>query len=307
MPLSADSILERMKLKSSLNKWRALSIISIIILAIIIFPQAGGNVSALNSDYIARIEVDGIIMEDNARDGIIRELAKNNNVKALIVYINSPGGTMVGGDMLYNAILEVSKVKPVVAVMGSLAASGGYMTAIAADYIVANPGTITGSIGVMLQSAEFTDLAAKAGVNFITFKSAELKGSPSPFEKVSDKARSAIQSSIDDSFNIFVDMVKERRKLSRDKVLELADGRIYTGRQALKNKLVDANGGEEEALAWLHKNDIDAKLPVKDVETKKEKNKLLKQLSSSLGISNPFEAVSSSGLMTIWNVNGFLN
>jgi protease-4 len=302
MSLSADALLDRLKLKSEINKWRTIAILIAVLLGFSVigksFSDSGGA-----KDYIARIEVDGIILEDTKRDEKLQVIRNNDNIKAVVVYINSPGGTIVGGEKIYNSLREISTVKPVVAVLGTFAASGGYMVAIGADKIFTSAGTMTGSIGVLMQTAEITDLAQKLGVNFITFKSGELKGSPSPMEKLNPNVAKVMQDSIDDGYEYFIGLVKDRRPLTEAEVRSLSDGRIYTGRQAVKNKLVDAIGGEKEAVEWLVKDKkIPSSLKVQEVPLKDKENPLEQFYSNVMGSNNPYIArMFPSGLMAMWN------
>lgn len=301
MSLSTDALLDRLKLKSEINKWRTIAILVAVLLGFSVigksFSGSGGT-----KDYIARIEVDGIILEDTKRDEKLQAIRDNDNIKAVVVYINSPGGTIVGGEKIYNSLREIATVKPVVAVLGTLAASGGYMAAIGADKIFTSAGTITGSIGVLMQTVEITDLAQKLGVNFITFKSGELKGSPSPMEKLNPNVAKVMQDSIDDGYEYFIGLVKDRRPLTEAEVRGLSDGRIYTGRQAVKNKLVDAIGGEKEAVEWLVKDKkIPSSLKVQEVPLKDKENPLEQFYSSVMGRDNPYIArIFPSGLMAMW-------
>jgi protease-4 len=300
MPLSADNILDRIKLKSEVVKWRTLTIVIATLLAVVLVAKSS-NLYKAGADSIARVSIEGIILENRDRDAKLEEIKNNNRIKAVILYINSPGGTIVGGENLYYAIRSISEVKPVVAVMGSIAASGGYMTAIAADYIVARTGTITGSVGVILESFEVTELAKKIGINPIMLKSGELKGSPSPFEKPNPKAEKVLMDSVQDSYNFFVDLVKDRRMLSEQNIAVIADGRVFTGKQALANKLIDSLGGEKEAIGWLAKEkNIDTKLPVKDIDLEPEK-KLWEKIYTKVMGSNAYIAeFSGSGIMALW-------
>lgn len=302
MSLSADALLDRLRLKSEINKWRSIAILVAVLLGLSVIGNSV-NISGGKKDYIARIEIEGIILESNERDEKLQAIRDNDNIKAVVVYINSPGGTIVGGEKIYNSLREVASVKPVVAVLGSLAASGGYMAAIGADRIFTSAGTMTGSIGVMMQTAEVTDLAQKLGVNFITLKSSELKGSPSPMEKFDPKAAMVMQESIDDGFEYFIGLVKDRRPLSEAEVRTLSDGRVYTGRQAVKNKLVDAIGGEKEAVAWLVKEkNIPSSLKVQEVPLKDKENPLEQFYSNVMGGDNPYMSrIFPSGMMTMWN------
>ena len=298
MSLSADNLIDRIRLKENVVKWRNLAILfATLLAATITFKSAG--ISSQEKEYIARVSINGIILEDRERQNSILKLKDNKNVKAVLFYINSPGGTMVGGESLYNTIKEVSNHKPTASVMGSVAASGGYMAAIGAEKIFAHSGTITGSIGVMLQTFEATELAKKIGINFTTFKSSELKGSPSPFEKSNPRVSRAINSTIQDSYEIFLDMIEKSRPLSRKEIIKLADGRVYTGRQAERNRLIDSLGGEKSALEWFfNERSVNKDLKVIDIKTKKEKDilsKLFKVMSLDLSPLNN----ASGGIMVI--------
>jgi protease-4 len=298
MSLSADSLLDRINLKKQVVRWRTLAILlAILLLVAFVFRSFG--LGGVGGDYIARISVEGIIANDGYRNKILTDIEKNDHIKAVIFHINSPGGTLVGGEIMHNKLQSISKKKPVITVMGSMATSGAYMAAVATDRIIAHKGTITGSIGVILQHTEVTELAKKIGINFVNFKSGELKATPSPFEKVTPKVRRAIQSTIMDAKEIFVDMVAEGRPmLSKDKVDKLSDGSIFTGRQALKNQLIDAIGNEKTALEWLktEKNIMDLK--IRDISTAKPENGLQKLLSS---FSNTVIGVTQSkGIEAVW-------
>jgi len=186
------------------------------------------------------------------------------------VAIDSPGGSTTGGEELYDGIRAIADKKPVVATMGTLAASAGYMTAIAADHIVAERTTITGSIGVLFQYGNVGKLMQTLGVEVKTLKSAPLKAEPSPFTYPEQPGAAAmIQKLVDDTYAWFVDIVAERRKLDRSVALALADGSVYSGRQALTLKLVDEIGGQDQAVAWIESQGVAKDLPVLDWEPTK--------------------------------------
>ncbi len=177
--------------------------------------------------------------------------ARRTAVKGVILSIDSPGGTTAGGEAIFEAVRELAAAKPVVAQVGTLAASAGYMIASASDHIVARKSSIVGSIGVLVQFPDFTGLMDKVGIKLEEVKSSPLKAEPSPFNPTTDEERAMMRAMILDSYDWFVGLVDERRPLDRAEVLALADGSVFTGRQALTNKLVDALGGEREAIAWL--------------------------------------------------------
>ncbi len=202
-------------------------------------------------DRIARIDINGIILNNTDFNEHVAALAKDDNVKALIVHIDSPGGTVVGSETLYEAIREVGAGKPVAAVLGEVATSGGYITALAADHVVARRNSITGSIGVIMQVPVVGGLLDKIGIEVDEVKSGPLKGEPSGLRPLSGPARQAQMAMIDDAYAWFLDLVVERRKMDRERARKLADGRIYSGGMAVENGLVDALGSEREAVAWL--------------------------------------------------------
>ncbi len=298
MSQDIDTLIDRRKLKRRLSFWRVAAILTIIILAGVLF----GRLSPIAIDnYVARISVDGIITEDDATIATLRRIAADDGARALVVRINSPGGTTAGSEDLFHALRRVADQKPVVAVMGTLAASGGYITAIAADHIIARETTITGSIGVIMQYAELSGLFEKIGVNMEEVKSAPLKGEPSIDKPLSDDARTVLQSMIDDSYQWFVGLVSERRGLPLDTVITLADGRPYTGRQAKANGLVDELGGMEEARSWLDtSHEISADLPIVDVD-RTARERFLEDFANSIwnGVGGKV-AMPLDGMTAVW-------
>jgi protease-4 len=280
MNITPDYLIERKRSKMQITKWKIFALLLIILVLIMASNSLSSSDSAQGSfakgkDHIASIRVNDIIFDDINRVRKIAGIAKNDSIKAVIVHINSQGGSVVGSEMLYNSLLKMSKEKPVVVVMESVAASGGYMASLGADYIIAHNGTITGSIGVIMQSAEITELADKIGVTFNNFKSDTLKASPNLFEKLTPEAKQATMDSIYEVYDYFIELVAIRRNLDLDYVKKLADGRIYSGRQALDLKLIDAIGNEDTALEWLQtKKGISTNLEVLDVRLS-SKDKLL--------------------------------
>ena len=308
MTLTPDILLDRVQLKQRLRKWQVACVLLAIGAIIGMVALGGGGkdkemaVGDVKEDYIARIKIEGMILDDTYREKVLKKLAKDKYAKAVIVSIDSPGGTTAGGEELYQQIREISKSgKPVVVTMRTLAASGGYMIALAGDHIIARNGTITGSIGVLLQSFEVTDLASKMGVKFNTVKSSELKASPSPFEKMTPNSEAAIKSLIDDFYVFFVKMVAERRHMDLATATKLADGRVYTGAQALRNGLVDEIGGEEEALNWLAKNKkISKKLEVEDIKTVEPEKSLKDKFFGDSKEARMLDQITTSGLLAVW-------
>lgn len=265
MALDVDALMDRRRLKRQVHIWRMLA----ILLAVAAILAIGARAAIETRSYVARITVSGVIVEDRKRNKALDEAANDADVKALIVVINSPGGTVVGAEQLYKRLQDVAKKKPVVVTMGTLATSAGYYIAVGADRIFAHEGTITASIGVIFQATDMTVLLEKIGIKVEAIKSGSVKASPNPFEKTSPEARAVIDALVKDSFDQFLGLVRERRKLNDDQVKAIADGRVVTGRQARALGLVDELGGEDEARAWLAREKKIARgLKVKDIDPK---------------------------------------
>ena len=301
MSLDADLVVERRRLKRRLVFWRVLGI-SAVIAAVI---AAVGQFDLVGSkDHIARIQIAGIIVDDQARDQALITVADDDKVKALIVKIDSPGGTYVGGEAIYQSLRMVAEKKPVVAMMGTTAASAGYMSALGGDHIVARASTLTGSIGVLLQTANINKLMDKIGVDPITIKSAPLKAQPNPMEPFSPEARKVTEELVADFFDMFVSLVSERRSMSKEKVLKLADGRAFSGRQAFANGLIDAIGAEPELRKWLaEKHKIADDLPIKDVKVVDDDKTWRDLLDSKIGKVLFSERLSLDGVISLWQPN----
>jgi protease-4 len=267
MTFEADQIVDRRRLRRKVTFWRVAAFAIALIAILVAFGLSEGRdtVPGWAGPQIARLTIDGFISEDRKQTELIEKLAETNAVKAVIVSINSTGGATAGGEALYEALRELAKAKPTVATIGTFGASAAYMAAIATDHIVARRSSITGSIGVLFQFPEVSKLLDTVGVRVEELKSAPLKAEPSPFKPASEEAKAVVQGVINDTYDWFVDIVAERRKLARPNARALADGRIFSGRQALGAALIDEIGGEDEAIAWLAaKKGVDKKLPVKD-------------------------------------------
>jgi len=303
MALDADTLLDRMQLKHRLNRWRSLAI-GIAALSVALLLSDVADIKHLGSDYIARVTIDDVIMDDTKMDDLLKDLAEDPHAKAVLVRFDTPGGTAVGGQELYLAMREISKHKPVVGLMRTLCASAGYMAAIGTDYLLAREGSVVGSIGVIMQSVEITELAKTLGINPITIKSGTNKATPNPLEKLGDTQREVIQDVVKDFYQYFFDLVAERRSLDAETLAPLADGRIFTGKQALEAKLIDGLGAEKEALEWLtEQREIKKDLEIRDVKPKKDVTSLLGQLDQMVSktifsIKKPF--VTLDGLLLIW-------
>ncbi len=251
MTPDAELIVDRRRLKRRVTFWRVAAVLLAALgLAALFWTSDGFN---RFQNHIARVHIDGLITGDQETLDLFEQLSESSTVKAVILRIDSPGGTTSGSEALFEAIRKVAAEKPVVAVMDTVAASGGYITAIAADHVVARGNTITGSIGVIFSFPEISKLLDTLGIRMEEIKSGELKAEPTPYKPVSDKVRQVSAELVQDSFLWFTGLVAERRKLSPQQVKILADGRVYTGRQAVEVKLIDEIGGEDKAVAWLER------------------------------------------------------
>lgn len=265
MPIAIEELLDIRRLRRKVSLWR-LSTFAVLAVAVISLLADAGVFSWLNpknQNHIARVSISGFISDDRDFLKMLHKLGKNPKVKAVILSISSPGGTTVGGEAVYEAVRKISKKKPVVTSVGTLAASAGYMVAAGSDYIVARRSSMVGSIGVILQYPDTSALLEKLGVKVNAIKSTPLKAEPSPFHPTTPEAREMMNKVIQDSYRWFVNLVSERRKLDATKMKTLADGSVFTGSQGLANGLVDAIGDEETAKQWLvDKKSIKANLKV---------------------------------------------
>ncbi|MBK1657470.1 signal peptide peptidase SppA [Paracraurococcus ruber] len=265
MALETDLLIDRRRLKRRLALWRAFAVL--LLLGGVLALAGQGLPDRLGGGHVVRLPVEGFISDDRKLAEAIEKLGKEESAKAVIVSIDSPGGSVGGGEMLHQALLRLREKKPVVAVLRGTAASAGYMTAVAAERIWARDSTVTGSIGVLLQTPDASDLLARLGLRMETIRSGPLKDQPSPFRPLTEEGRAELQRVIGDMYEQFLGMVVAGRRLPEETVRPLADGRVFTGRQALTAGLVDAIGGEREARAWLAaEKGVPEDLPIRDLE-----------------------------------------
>ncbi len=282
MSLEPDLLADRRRLRRRLTLWRALAIMAVFG-AIAFVAGSRGAERLPGGAHVLRLPVSGMITEDRRILQALDRAATDTSVRAVLVAIDSPGGTMAGGEAIHAALARIAERKPVVAVMGATAASAGYMVALPAQRIFARDATVTGSIGVLLQSFEASELLQRLGVRPEIIASGPLKDQPSPFRPLTEEGRAALNRVIGDLYAQFVAMVAAGRHMEPDRVRALADGRIFTGRQALAAGLVDAIGGEREARAWLAaEREVPDTLPMRDVETRGTAERLLSSVTESM-------------------------
>jgi protease-4 len=320
--MTADQIVDRRRMRRKLSFWRVTGFIALILLIVAGAVVFSGRDAfpLIATPQIARISISGFITDDRAQTQLIERLAETDAVSGVIVAIDSTGGATTGGESLYVALRKLAEAKPTVATVGTFGASAAYMAAIATDHIVARRTSITGSIGVIFQYPEVSELLDKLGVAVEDIKSAPLKAEPSPFKPTSEEARRVIAGIVKDSFDWFVDIVAERRGMLRGEAVALADGRIYTGQQALGAKLIDEIGGEDEAVAWLATQGVDDKLPVKDWKPRRDTgvfsytDAALLWIAKRMGLSPDLlpagllerflpESLKLDGLLSVWQAS----
>ncbi len=308
MALDVDAVIDRRRLTRRVALWRALA--ALVVLGAI--AAAYFTTTTVAGPHVARVAVNGAITSDRPLLKLIEELRKDDSVAGVLVSINSPGGTSVGGERLYNALREVDAVKPVVAHINTLGASAAYMTALASDHIVAQRTSLTGSIGVLIQFGQISEMLKSLGIEVRKVDSGPLKAEPNPFEPVDPAAVAALQSVVNDSFDYFLGLVVERRNMPEAKARGLADGRIFTGGQALADGLIDEIGDEDAAVAWLvEEKGLRPDLPVKTYTPDRDSglslfarmsNAMMDRVFAAIGVSIPSNVPMGSvdGLWSIW-------
>lgn len=320
MTYTADAVLERRRIRRKLTFWRVITFI--LLAAIILFAAIyiNGSKPSRNIPHIAKISITGTIYNNEELLKRLKDVADSEMVKGVILDVSSPGGTTTGGEVIYDAVRKIADEKPVVTQVGTLAASAGYMIAIASDHVIAHKTSMIGSIGVLFQYPDISGLLDKVGVKFETIKSSPLKAEPNFFSPASDEAKAMIDNTVKDTYDWFVGLVKERRPMiPADKLPALTNGSVYTGRQALQHKLIDALGDQETSIAWLASKGVDKNLPV--VEWKAEtspyndllSSAALKLLLRNMGLSDQGSALFDEqisqrifldGMLSVWHGSG---
>ena len=313
---TTDLRLALSKLRRRLTFWRVLAVLAMVALLWALLARTGGSalpgLGAGAGAHVARIRISGFISGSQRTLDLIESLRRDKAVKAVIVRINSPGGSTAGAEAVYRALKRVAEKKPVVTLMDGIAASGGYMVALAGEKMFASGNTITGSIGVIVQWPEVHELLGKVGVRMQAVRSGPLKALPNSVEPTPEAAKQMLKALVMDSYEWFVKLVAERRGLAPEQARKLADGRVLTGRQALKAGLVDALGDEWTVREWLkEKHGIALSTPV--VEHRPRQSLLQRlgvptSLSGIAGLALGVEKVGAvaglgrvDGLLSVWH------
>ncbi len=258
-----ETTLERSRLRRRASRWRIAAIIAGVVALAALFW--GGGQGRPKQAHVARVTISGMITDDRRQLELLRDLGDAPGAKAVILAINSPGGTTTGGEAMVEAIRKLAAKKPVVAVQGTIATSAAYMISLPTDRIFARGSTITGSVGVIVQFPEVSEALGKVGVKMIEIKSGALKASPSPFQPLDEGGRQLLDQMVKEGQTWFLGMVREARKIDTSAVPGLEAGAIFSGRKALEYKLIDELGGEDAAIAWLESaKSVPAKLAIVD-------------------------------------------
>lgn len=316
MSIDAEAIADRRRLRRKLSFWRVAGFAGLIaaVAAIGYVAADRAGYSAIQNQ-IARISVDGVITGNQRLADLMRRVGESSAVSGVVISINSPGGTTTGSEELYRNIRRLAEKKPVVTFVDGTAASGGYITAMASDYIVARETSIVGSIGVLFQYPDLSGLMNQVGVKLEEVKSSPLKAEPSPFKPTSPEARAAMQAVVNDTYDWFKALVRDRRRLSEGELAAASTGQVFSGRQGLPLKLVDRIGSERDAVAWLEETKGVAKdLPIRDWKPTSERDLSLFAMSATVADLFGFERVADvlrrtephaqiaqlDGLLAVW-------
>jgi protease IV len=318
-PLFPDYLAERRILRRRLSFWRLFAFAALILgFAMAGFRLLGSDEPLQFTPHIARFTVEGVITGDRETLKLLEKIADAQAAKAVVIAIDSPGGTTSGAERLYSAFRRLSEKKPTVAVVGNLAASGGYIAALGTDQIVALGNALVGSIGVLIQYPNVSKMLDSIGVKMEDVKSSPLKAAPNPFEPTTPEAQAALAALVGDSFSWFKSLVKERRNMTGEELQAVADGRVFTGRQGIDLHLVDRLGSEREAIDWLEQEkNIPKGLKVRDWKQDRTLERLgILTLSARAaemlgldGLSHALDRAASAadartleGLLSIWQV-----
>ncbi len=283
--------------------WRGIGFMLLLIGGLVWFAMSQGESEFPTGEHIARISIDGIITQDRYREEILARIAGDEDVKALIVEINSPGGTVVGSEILFEALRKVAAEKPVVAQMDGMAASGGYIAALGADYIVARSNTITGSIGVIMEYPDVSRLLGDIGVEMQVIRSSGVKGGLSPFREASEAELAAQRAIIEETYDWFKALVGTRRNLSGSALDDVTTGGVFSGRRAVENGLIDSLGGEGAVREYLESvTPASSELSIENWELYPPEPWYSGVLSTLLGINPLLERFSASESVQLYSI-----
>ena len=256
-----------------------------------------------SENFIAKIYLNGVINDRSSLIKKINKLKEDSKVKGLLLVTNSPGGTFVSSKEIFDTLKKISEKIPTATYIREIGTSGAYLASLGTDRIFVNYGSITGSIGVILQTANLKNLLENLGIEPIVIKSGDLKAVPNPFEELDQNKINYVSEVIDQMQNQFLQIVKERRNLKDNEIEKISDGRIFTGTQAIKLNLIDEIGSEDDAANWIKKEgglDEDTKLIEFDDNEKYLEFLNLNFFKKSF---NSFNLNINNGILAIWTLN----
>lgn len=262
--MNAQSLVERRKLRRSRSLWRVLAVLLFVGVVVGILAQTTGLADRLvgRGEHVARVELDGFIDFDDPFIALLEDLEEDEDVKAVILEVNSPGGVAVAGEVIYTQLRTLAEAKPLVAVIEGIGTSAAYLAASASEHIIARNGSIVGSIGVVAQFPDVSELLDTVGIAMYEVRSGELKAQPSIFSPPSEEALAELERLIASNYDWFVDQIEERRGLD-GAVIRGFEGTVFTGSRGVEMGLVDTIGGEDAAMAYLAEtHEIDSEMDV---------------------------------------------
>jgi len=301
MSASVQDFVAALRDDRSRRRWRLFALILFVLLLIAVGSTKTPN-AQLPKNYVARIDVTGMIVDDAFAEDILTKLEEDKKAKAVLVFIDSPGGTMVGGLKFYDALRRISAAgKPVAVEMGTIAASAGYMVALAGDHVVANEATLTGSVGVLMPLVDMTKLADKIGIKSDEITSGALKAVTSPTYPRTDEDRAHLQAVVNSLMDIFITKVTERRpNMTAEDIATIRDGRVVIGAEALKLNMVDALGGRPQVREWLEKtHKISQDVPIVSFALEEEQGLVHNFLEGQSLLPEPLKALLTGGALSI--------
>lgn len=301
--MNSDTFIVIQDLKKKLLSWRAITFLSVTILILILGRSGIKKIKKTNTNdktIIARIAIKDIITRESYSNQKLKDLEKDNIV-AVILDIDSPGGEVTASETLYEFFKKLTEKKPVISVINSIGASGSYMVAMSSNYIIAYNTSIIGSIGVLIQSYEVTEMADKIGIKFINIKSSPLKAIPNPYEKFTEDVEVTVRHSMDDIYDYFLSIFIESRNIDHSKALEIGNGQVYTGRQALKIGLIDKIGNENDAIEYLKSKNIDTdNIKITDYDIKETRNRIIDNFKGFINLINKNSLGNHNRIMAIY-------
>jgi protease-4 len=300
MALDADLLVDRQRLKRRLAVWRVVAVLAIALAVFVATRTTTTTGTGLLTTHIERYRINGLIGNGQEVTEDLDRLGRDSSVAAVLLHLDTPGGEVAGGEGIHDAVQKLATKKPVVAVMDGTAASAGYMIAVATPHIVARESTITGSIGVIMETSNLGGLLDKIGVQMDPLVSGPLKGQPSFDKPMTPQARQVLQDMVADLFDQFVGLVAQGRHMDPARVRALADGRAYTGRQALKLNLVDEIGGDEQARKWLESHaHVATGLQITEPDKRPWQQRLLASSLSTI-VTTAQESLRVDGAWAVW-------